>query len=326
MADKRISLAFDGVYMDSYVYVNGQLVGNHPYGYTGFALDVTDAVHTDGRTPNVVAVKVQNQLPSSRWYSGSGIYRNVHLVVTDATHIARHGVYVTTPDVEQTIRSGFADVHVQTNVIGGQDAAVVNEVRDARGRVVVAERSGDLRVTHPHLWSTHDPYLYTLRTKLLVGHRVVDSVDTPFGIRWFRIDPNEGFFLNGKYLKVQGVDLHHDEGALGSAVSRDALMRQMKIMKSMGVNAFRTSHNPPSPEMIEVCQELGIVMMVEAFDTWRTPKVPFDTGASSTPTATPTSRRWSMRPRTRPRWCCGRSATRSRTPRLSPSACRSPGA
>lgn len=120
--------------------------------------------------------------------------------------------------------------------------------------------------------------LYTLRTKLLVGHRVVDAVSTRFGIRWFTIDPNDGFSLNGRPMKLYGVDLHHDEGALGAAVNRDALMRQMRLMKSMGVNAFRTSHNPPSPEMIDVCQELGIVMMVEAFDTWRTPKVQFDYG------------------------------------------------
>src|SRR5262245_23045658 len=279
MAGKRISIEFDGVYMDSYVYVNGDLVGNHPYGYTGFAFDITDKVHTDGRTPNVVAVKVQNQLPSSRWYSGSGIYRNVHLVATDPVHIARHGVTVTTPDLEQTYQQGYANVHVQTDADdGGNQVDVVNEVRDARGKVVAKEEGSDLRIAHPHLWSTDDPYLYTLRTELRVDHRVVDSVDTRFGARWVRIDPNEGFFLNGKYQKLQGVDLHHDEGALGSAINRDALMRQMKIMKSMGVNAFRTSHNPPSPEMIDVCEELGIVMMVEAFDTWHTPKVQFDYG------------------------------------------------
>ena len=279
LAGKQISLEFDGVYMDSSVYVNGELAAGHPYGYTGFNVDLTKRVHTDGRTPNVVAVKVQNQLPSSRWYSGSGIYRNVHLIVTDPVHVARHGIFVTTPDLEQTIKSGYADVHVKADVVDdGQDVTVVNKVLDARGRVVAAGPSSDLRLMRPHLWSTDDPYLYTLRTELLVHHRVVDSVDTRFGARWFKIDPDQGFFLNGRYMKVQGVDLHHDEGALGSAINRDALMRQMKLMKSMGVNAFRTSHNPPSPEMIDVCQQLGIVMMVEAFDTWRTPKVKYDYG------------------------------------------------
>jgi beta-galactosidase len=144
--------------------------------------------------------------------------------------------------------------------------------------VVATKRSADLRIARPHLWSTDDPYLYTLRTKLVRDGRVLDSVDTAFGARWFRFDPSGGFFLNGRALKLHGVDLHHDEGALGAAVNRDAIMRQMTLMKSMGVNAFRTSHNPPSPEMIDVCQRLGIVMMVEAFDTWRTPKVKYDYG------------------------------------------------
>jgi beta-galactosidase len=155
LSGKQISVEFDGIYMDSSVYVNGQLATSHPYGYTGFAVDLTKLVHTDGRTPNVIAVKVQNQLPSSRWYSGSGIYRNVHLVVTDAVHVARHGVFVTTPDLEHTISSGYADVHVQTDVVdGGQDVAVLNEIRDARGRVVAAARGSDLRLRQPHLWST----------------------------------------------------------------------------------------------------------------------------------------------------------------------------
>ncbi len=147
LAGKQISVDFDGIYMDSSVYVNGQLAASHPYGYTGFAVDLTKLVHPDGRTPNVIAVKVQNQLPSSRWYSGSGIYRNVHLVVTNAVHVARHGVFVTTPDLEHTITSGYADVHVQTDVVDdGQDVTVLNEIRDARGHVVAAARGSDLRL------------------------------------------------------------------------------------------------------------------------------------------------------------------------------------
>lgn len=294
MAGKRISIEFDGVYMDSVVYVNGQQAASHPYGYTGFAVEATSLVHTDGRTANVVAVRVQHQLPSSRWYSGSGIYRNVHLVVTDPVHVTRHGVYVTTPDLATTITSGFATVRAQTTAVndrgGTAQVTIVSTVEDAAGRVVASGRSpvslgaepstasADLRVDHPTLWSITNPYLYTLRTELVAAGRVVDTTTTRFGVRWFAFDPNGGFFLNGEYTKLYGVDLHHDLGALGAAVNKDALVRQMKIMKSMGVNAFRTSHNPPSPEMIEVCQELGIVMMVEAFDTWRTPKVQFDYG------------------------------------------------
>jgi beta-galactosidase len=280
LAGKNISIEFDGVYMDSSVYVNGQLAATHAYGYTGFNVDLTQFVHTDGRTPNVIAVKVQNQLPSSRWYSGSGIYRNVHLVVTNPVHVARHGVFVTTPEVS----SRAANVRVQTSVVNPSAADVwgVSKIPSAR-RQVVARRSSrdetvDIRVRHPRLWSTERPYLYTLQTRLYAGRRELDRTTTPFGIRWFEFDPDEGFSLNGRRLKLKGVDLHHDQGALGSAVNRDALLRQMKIMKSMGVNALRTSHNPPAPELIDICERLGIVMMVEAFDTWRTPKVPYDYG------------------------------------------------
>ncbi|MFG1707807.1 glycoside hydrolase family 2 TIM barrel-domain containing protein [Nonomuraea sp. M3C6] len=287
MAGKRISVEFDGVYMDSHVYLNGQLLESHPYGYTGFDVDLTDLAHTDGRTADVLAVKVQNQLPSSRWYSGSGIYRHVHLVVTDPVRVARHGVYVTTPGLQTTYAQGYATVHVETSVAGdSQPVEVVSTIRDAGGRAVATHRSpataggppgaDDLRLDRPRLWSTESPYLYTLRTDVRTGGRTVDTTTTTFGVRWFEFDPGTGFSLNGKPAKLRGVDLHHDLGALGAATNRDAFVRQMTIMKSMGVNALRTSHNPPSPEVIDVCQRLGILMMVEAFDTWRTPKVRYD--------------------------------------------------
>src|SRR3954452_8744461 len=292
-AGKQISVVFDGVYMDSYVYLNGTLVGNHPYGYTSASYDLTPLVHTDG-TPNVLAVKVQNKQPSSRWYSGSGIYRHVHLVVTDPIHLARYSTAITTPDVQNTYDSGFANVHVATTVQNqsgaSQPVGVLNRVTDAAGNVVGSSQSSvtagaadaldtvDIRLDQPHLWSPDSPYLYTLHTDLMMGGNVIDSSSTRFGVRWFKIDPNQGLTVNGKYTKVQGVDLHHDEGALGSAINKDALLRQMRIMRSMGVNAFRTSHNPPSPEMLQVCDELGIVMMVEAFDVWRQAKGGADFG------------------------------------------------
>src|SRR3954454_10291295 len=292
-AGKRVSVVFDGVYMDSYVYLNGTLVGNHPYGYTSASYDLTPLVHTDG-APNVLAVKVQNKQPSSRWYSGSGIYRHVHLVVTDPIHLARYGTAITTPDVQNTYDSGFANVHVGTTVQNqsgaSQPVGVLSRITDAAGNVVGSSQSSvtagaahalatvDIRLDQPHLWSPDSPYLYTLHTDLMMGGNVVDSTTTRFGVRWFKIDPNAGLTINGSYTKVQGVDLHHDQGALGTAINKDALMREMKIMRSMGVNAFRTSHNPPSPEMLEVCDELGIVMMVEAFDSWQRGKVAFDYG------------------------------------------------
>lgn len=290
-AGKRISVEFDGVYMDAYVYCNGREIGRHPYGYTGFALDLTEVVHTDGRTPNVLAVKVQNRLPSSRWYSGSGIYREARLVVTEPVHVARWGTYVTTPQVAED----RAVVRARTTVVNTSGASrpveIRSVIRDADGRTVARAVSTvpvapagehtethELTVPRPRLWDFATPHRYTLRTELRVGGRSVDTYDTPFGIRTFRVDPEEGFHLNGAYTKIKGVDLHHDLGALGAAVSTDAIRRQMDIMKSMGVNALRTSHNPPAPELIRVCEELGIVMLVEAFDCWRTGKNPYDYG------------------------------------------------
>ncbi|MFK0150949.1 glycoside hydrolase family 2 TIM barrel-domain containing protein [Streptomyces sp. NPDC090493] len=292
-AGKRISVEFDGVYMDAYVYCNGTQVGRHPYGYTGFAFDLTGLLHTDGSTENVLAVKVQNQLPSSRWYSGSGIYREARLVVTEPVHVARWGTYVTTPD----ITAERAVVRVRTAVVDesgeGADVTVVSRIVDPGGRTVARTTSTvtvtgtgsdatagthELTVAKPRLWSVEAPYRYTLHTELRVGDTTTDTCRTVFGIRSFRFDPDEGFSLNGVPTKIRGVDLHHDQGALGAAISADAVRRQMTIMKSMGVNAFRTSHNPPSPQMIEVCEELGIVMMVEAFDCWKTGKTRYDYG------------------------------------------------
>ncbi|MEV0906825.1 glycoside hydrolase family 2 TIM barrel-domain containing protein [Streptomyces hokutonensis] len=287
-AGKRISVEFDGVYMDSYVYCNGTQVGQHPYGYTGFAFDLSDLLHTDGSTENVVAVKVQNQLPSSRWYSGSGIYREARLVITEPVHVERWGTYVTTPD----ITAERAVVRVRTSVLN--ESGTANEVEigsrivDPGGRTVaratstigVADRSTEtheLTVPKPKLWDIETPdHRYTLETELRVGGRTVDTYRTTFGIRSYRFDPDEGFSLNGTPAKIKGVDLHHDQGALGSAISLDAVRRQLSIMKSMGVNAFRTSHNPPSPQIVQACEELGIVMMVEAFDCWHTGKTTYD--------------------------------------------------
>ncbi|MEU6669035.1 glycoside hydrolase family 2 TIM barrel-domain containing protein [Streptomyces sp. NPDC046727] len=289
-AGRRVSVEFDGVYMDAYVYCNGTQVGHHPYGYTGFALDLTGLVHTDGSTPNVIAVKVQNQLPSSRWYSGSGIYREARLVITEPVHVARWGTYVTTPEVS----ADRALVRVRTtarNESGtGTDVEIRSRITAPDGCTVArtattvavseeATETHELTVPAPLLWDFATPeHRYTLHTELRVAGRTTDTCRTPFGIRTFRFDPDEGFSLNGTHSKIKGVDLHHDQGALGAAISVDAVRRQMRIMKSMGVNAFRTSHNPPSPEMIQVCEELGIVMMVEAFDCWKTGKTRYDYG------------------------------------------------
>lgn len=291
-ANKAISIELDGVYMNSEVYVNGELVGVHPYGYTGFAFDISDVVHTDG-SANVVAVKVQNQLPSSRWYSGSGIYRNVRLVVAGPIHVERHGTFVTTPDLASTIEDGYANIAVATDVVNTSEPTEVDvehTIRDNSGHVVASGRTAveastgttkataTIRLRSPHLWSIDDPYTYTLETTLSTQHDRLDSVETTFGVRWVSIDPAEGMSINGEYTKIRGVDLHHDLGALGAAVNEDAVWRQLSIMRGMGVNALRTAHNPPAPEVIAACEQLGIVVMVEAFDTWRNNKTDNDYG------------------------------------------------
>ena len=293
LAGQRISIEFDGVYRNSDVYLNGKLLGNHPYAYTGFSYDLTGLVHTDGVTEDVIAVSCADQQPSSRWYSGDGIFRNVYLVTTGPVHVARHGTFVTTPGLPGTLGSGYATVQVDTDVQNDGPAAAPVQVAvtltgpdgkaAGRGAATVSVPAGQARtatvsvkVANPQLWSTDRPHLYTAQTSLSVGGTAADSVSTPFGIRYATFDPAAGFSLNGRYMKIQGVDLHATEGAVGSAVRYDALVRQMRLMKSMGVNFLRTAHNPPAPELIAVCEQLGILMMVEAFDCWHTGKLPYD--------------------------------------------------
>ena len=239
---KRISIDFDGVFDNSYVYLNGHLLGNHPYGYTGYSFDVSKLIHTAARTPNVVAVVVQNQEPSSRWYSGSGITRHVHLTVTDPIHIARWGTSVTTPNLATTIRSRYADVHVATQIANDGDAGatvkVVYKVKDPSGKVVARARLArrcavkrmaprtrcDLRVAHPELWSTTHPAPVHARDRC--GRAVAPPWITPArhsASAGWRSTPDKGVFLNGRPLKLHGVDLHNDEGALGSVDNYDAL-------------------------------------------------------------------------------------------------------
>jgi beta-galactosidase len=293
LAGQRISLEFDGIYMNSSVWLNGQLLGNHPYAYTGYNFDVTGLVHTDGVSANVLAVKVPSAQPSSRWYPGSGIFRNVYLIVTNPVHVARHGTFVTTPNLETNLKAGHAAVQVQTAVANDAGSAaavsVAVTISDPGGRPVgqgtstVSVAGGQtqstvvtVNVASPALWSTSSPSLYRLHTSLSVAGAEVDATSTAFGIRYCTFDPAAGFSLNGQKLKLQGVDLHATEGAVGSAVRYDAMARQLELMRSMGVNALRTAHNPPAPELVAICERLGIVMMVEAFDCWQTGKVADD--------------------------------------------------
>lgn len=277
---KTVLLQFDGVYSDAYVYVNGTPVGENHYGYTPFAFDISDHLTCDGVTDNVIAVKAVNNVPSSRWYSGSGIYRDVTLVVTNPVHVDYQGTYVTTPDIEKKIGT----VQVKTDVVNDSGSSVEVTVKNtvvetgATATATVTVPAGQTLpataspvVSDPELWSVENPKLYTVSTELSVNGQVVDTVETTFGFRYFSFD-SSGFHLNGKNVKLNGVCLHHDQGALGSAAYYDAMYRQLTIMKDMGVNAIRTSHNPADEDFIDICNELGLLVIEELFDGWVDPK------------------------------------------------------
>ena len=253
-------LEFDGVYMNSTVYVNGKEVGTRPYGYSSFEYDITPYLH-DG--DNVVAVRVDNSdQPNSRWYSGCGIYRHVWLTETHPIHVRHWGVCVRTD-----AKTGL--ITVDTDV-EGKGYKVRHSVFDATGKEV------GLKVRRPHLWSTTDPYIYKVRTQVLVGGKVVDEVWTNTAFRDFRFDAQTGFWLNGKNMKLNGVCEHHDFGCLGAALHEDALHRKLVKLKAMGVNAIRSSHNPPAPELLNMCDTMGLIVMDESFDMWRRRKTQND--------------------------------------------------
>lgn len=271
------SLLFDGAMSEARVWVNGHEVGQWPFGYNSFHFDITPYLNHDGRD-NTLAVRLENLPFSSRWYPGAGLYRNVHLIETDSIHVPVWGTHVTTPHVGKdfaTVRfmttvSNSADrnIGVHTDIVAPDGKVVAT--RDTRGRVnhgLPVEQN--FEVTDPMLWTPETPSLYTARTLITDDSgREVDSYETRFGIRSIEIIPERGFFLNGEPRKFQGVCNHHDLGPLGSAVSRPALRHQLKLLKDMGCDAVRTSHNMPAPELVELCDEMGLMMMVEPFDEW----------------------------------------------------------
>ena len=258
---ERYFIEFDGVYMNARVYINGKEVGYRPYGYSSFEYDITPYLIA-GR--NVVAVRVDNSdQPNSRWYSGCGIYRHVWFTKTADVHVKHWGVHVVAnPDGRISVT---ADVESQ-----GKAYKVRNQVFDAQGREV------GLKVRRPHLWSVDDPYIYKVRTQVLVGGKVVDEVWTNTGFRSFRFDAKTGFWLNGKNMKLNGVCEHHDFGCLGAVVNEDAMHRKLVRLKEMGVNAIRSSHNPPAPELLNMCDTMGLIVMDESFDMWHRRKTQND--------------------------------------------------
>lgn len=281
---KRISIEFDGAMSNAHVWVNGKTVGEHPYGYIGFELDITDAVRVGSE--NIIAVRLSPEDLSQRWYPGAGIYRNVRLKVNDPVHIPQWGTFVTTPvvtrevsllNVETTLRNdsdsasrGVLETHILApngELIEKQD--IEFEIAESGDSVV----NQNFEISGPVLWDIGQPYLYKAVSNVLLDGKIVDQYETEFGIRSIRFDADEGFFLNGRQVRLNGACMHHDLGPLGAAVNYRATERQMQIMQSMGVNALRTSHNPPSPEVLQVCDRLGIVVLDEAFDEWSIGKV-----------------------------------------------------
>jgi beta-galactosidase len=289
-SSQRVLIEFDGVYMNSEVWINGTSLGTRPYGYSSFEYDLTPYV-TFGGT-NVIAVRVNNNQPNSRWYSGSGIYRNVWLTTLNPVHVPYSGVFVSTP----TVSSGSATVSVSTDVqnqstgatsvtatatILGPGGATVTSA-DSAATTVAANATSTigqtLTVSSPQLWSPTSPTLYQVRVDLKVGGAIVDTYVTSLGFRTPTFDANTGFSLNGQNMKLRGVCLHHDLGALGTAVNYRAIERELQIMKAMGANAIRTSHNPPAPELLDIADRLGLMIMDEAFDTWTQTKTANDYG------------------------------------------------
>ena len=280
---KCATLIFDGAMSHARVYVNGMEVGYWPYGYNSFHFDITPYIKAG--EVNTLAVRLENENESSRWYPGAGIYRNVHLVVTEDAYVPVWGTQLTTPIVTKEL----AKVELRTKLTTPEGAdrsiyRIVTDIIDPAGEVVATneatlsrydntlfEQEFDIAV--PELWSVDNPALYYAKSKIYAGTELKDEYSTRFGIRTLEIIPDEGMFINGEPAKFKGVCNHHDLGPLGAAVNDAAIRRQIRIMKEMGCNAIRTSHNMPAPELVEACDEMGMMLMLETFDEWRTPKL-----------------------------------------------------
>lgn len=286
---RHIAIEFDGIFMNSTVFVNGHKVGFRPYGYSSMSYDITPYLNPQGEE-NIIAVRCDNsEQPNSRWYAGCGIYRNVRLVNTANVFVDYTGTYITTPEISKERGTIKAQVSISNLRNEASKVTLENKILDAKGRCVAknsvtkainAGASADMEMTievnNPILWDVDNPYLYSVVSNVVIDGEVVDDYITPFGFRYFEFKADTGFWLNGRNLKLKGVCMHHDLGALGTAVHRRGLERQLDILQSFGVNAIRTSHNPPTPELLDMCDERGILVMDEAFDMWRRAKTRYD--------------------------------------------------
>ena len=279
---KKVYILFDGIYHQSEVYINGHLLGFHPYGYMGFEYDLSPYLNFDGE--NLLSVRVDHSnSPSSRWYSGSGIYRHAWLQVVSPVHVSTWGTYITTPSVSES----NAKVKIVTTVINEsekpQTITLLQKISDAGNNQTgttaensfIIEANGkkdieqNLQIGNPGLWTLEVPTMYTMSTTIRAGNQIVDNYKTPFGVRTFRFDKDKGFSLNGKSIKMKGMCLHNDAGCLGTAVPDRSLERRLEILKEFGCNAIRNSHNPPSPEFLDMCDRMGFLIIDEAFDKWK---------------------------------------------------------
>ncbi|HPS11294.1 MAG TPA: glycoside hydrolase family 2 TIM barrel-domain containing protein, partial [Paludibacteraceae bacterium] len=285
---KKIFIDFDGVYSNSEVWLNGVSLGVRPYGYISFRYELTKYLKFDA--DNVIAVRVDNsEQPNSRWYSGCGIYRNVWLTITDPVHVDLWGTYVTTPEVSREKATVNVVTTVKNDNNSPADVKIITIVENASGKKITEVQSvlkletgktnissQQLNLNNPVRWTLENPYLYRVVTRLFVENKLKDEYTTPLGIRTFSFDADKGFFLNGVPTKIKGVCMHHDLGCLGAAVNTRAIERQLQIMKEMGVNGIRTSHNPPASELLDLCDRMGFIVMDETFDMWRKKKTAYD--------------------------------------------------
>ena len=278
-ADKQVFVQFDGAMSNPEVFVNGQKAGEWHNGYNTFFLDITPYVKAKD---NTLAVRLNNLTQMSRWYPGAGLYRNVHIITKNKTHIPIWGIQITTPEVTQD----FAKVVVNTEFVSAKKAAIAAEttIFNQQGERVAHTNTkatayttdkitSEMYIDKPRLWDIGAPNLYKAVTKLYEDGQLKDEVTTTFGVRTIELKPNDGLYLNNRKIKIQGVCMHHDLGPLGAAVNESAIRRQLLILRDMGVNAIRTSHNMPAPEYVRLADEMGMLLAVESFDEWAIPKV-----------------------------------------------------
>jgi beta-galactosidase len=286
---KRVYITFDGVYHNSEVFINGHLLGKRPNGYIGFQYDLSDYLYF-GESVNVIAVRVDNSdQPNSRWYSGSGIYRNVWLEKTNPIHINFWGTYITMASVSKESAMVSVSIVVKNTTPKNETLTIETQILDEKNQIVAKIKDNltaplndttsilqMIKVQNPNLWSIENPHLYKAVCTIFLNDKKIDTYETTFGIRFFDFDSKKGFSLNGKPTKISGVCNHHDLGALGAAVNTRAIERQLEILKEMGCNAIRTSHNPPAPELLDLCDKMGFIVMNETFDMWAKKKVEHD--------------------------------------------------